>query len=66
LSNGELYTILNNKAATAKKGTIVAIIAANRTDVVISIIEKLPLKTRNTVSEITRDTAANIALITKK
>jgi hypothetical protein len=30
LSNGELYTILTNKAAKGKKGTIVAMIAGTK------------------------------------
>ena len=47
LSNGELYTILTNKAAKGKKGTIVAMIAGTKADVVISIIEKITLKQRN-------------------
>jgi hypothetical protein len=60
LSNGELYTILTNKAAKVKKGTIVAMIAGTKAQTVIAIIEKIPLKLRNTVSEITLDMAANM------
>jgi len=66
LSNGELYTILTNKAAKGKKGTIVAMVAGTKADVVISIIEKIPLKQRNKVTEITLDMAANMGLIAKK
>ncbi|MFV8271563.1 ISL3 family transposase [Flavobacterium sp. GT2N3] len=66
LSNGELYTILTNKAAKGKKGTIVAMIAGTKADTVISIIEKIPLKARNQVTEITLDMAANMGLIAKK
>jgi hypothetical protein len=66
LSNGELYTILTNKAAKGKKGTIVAMIAGTKAQTVIAIIEKIPLKLRNTVSEITLDMAANMGLIAKK
>ena len=66
LSNGELYTILTNKAAKGKKGSIVAMIAGTKADVVISIIEKIPLKQRNKVTEITLDMAANMGLIAKK
>jgi hypothetical protein len=50
LSNGELYTILTNKAAKGKK-TIVAMIAGTKAQTVIAIIEKIPLKLRNTVSD---------------
>jgi hypothetical protein len=39
-SNGELYTILTNKAGKGKKGTIVAMIAGTKADTVTAIIEK--------------------------
>jgi transposase len=57
---------LTNKAAKGKKGTIVAMIAGTKADTVISIIEKIPLKARNQVTEITLDMAANMGLIAKK
>ena len=45
-------------------------IAGTKADTVISIIEKIPLKARNQVTEITLDMAANMAanmgLIAKK
>ncbi|MDI6048177.1 ISAon1 family transposase [Flavobacterium yafengii] len=66
LSNGELYTILTNKAAKEKKGAIVAMVAGTKAETVIAIIEKIPLKVRNKVTEITLDMAANMGLITKK
>ena len=66
LSNGELYTILTNKAAKGKKGAIVAMVAGTKAETVIAIIEKIPLKVRNQVTEITLDMAANMGLIAKK
>jgi transposase len=57
---------LTNKAAKGKKGTIVAMIAGTKAQTVIAIIEKIPLKLRNTVSEITLDMASNMGLIAKK
>jgi transposase len=66
LSNGDLYTILTTKAAKGKKGTIVAMITGTKADTVIAIIEKIPLKARNQVTEITLDMAANMGLIAKK
>ena len=66
LSNGELYTILTNKAAKGKKESIVAMIAGTKADTVISIIEKIPLKARNQVTEITLDMATNMELVAKK
>jgi hypothetical protein len=51
LSNGELYYFTITKQQ--RKGTIVAMIAGTKAQTVIAIIEKIPLKLRNTVSEIT-------------
>ena len=66
LSNGELYTIVTNKAGKGRKGTIVAMVAGTKAETVIAILEKIPLKVRNSVTEITLDMAANMGLIAKK
>ena len=66
LSNGELYTILTNKAGKGRKGIIVAMVAGTKAETVISVIEKIPLKRRNLVKEITLDMAGNMGLIAKK
>ena len=66
LSNGELYTILTNKAGKGRRGTIVAMVAGTKADAVIAVIEKIPLKQRNLVKEITLDMAANMGLIARK
>ena len=57
---------MTNKAAKGKKGTIVAMIAGTKPQIVIAIIAKIPLKLQNTVSEITLDMAANMGLIAEK
>ncbi|WP_332367518.1 transposase [Spirosoma telluris] len=66
LSNGELYTILTNKAAKGGKSSMVAIVAGTKAEIVIEILRKIPEKLRKKVSEITLDMAANMALIAKK
>ncbi|REG90263.1 transposase [Flavobacterium aquicola] len=66
LSNSKLYTILTNKAGKGRKGTIVAMVAGTKTETVISVIEKIPLKQRKLVREITLDMAGNMGLIAKK
>lgn len=66
LSHGELYTILTNKAAKGKKGSIVAIVAGTKAEAVISVLHKIPEKERRKVSEITLDMAGNMELIAKK
>ena len=44
LSNGDLYTILTNKAANGKKGAIVAMIKGTESETVINILKKIPKK----------------------
>jgi transposase len=41
-------------------------IAGTKADAIISIIEKIPLKARNQVTEITLNMAANMGLVAKK
>lgn len=66
LSNGELYTILTNKAAKGKKGVLVAMIQGTQSEKVISIINKIPLESRYLVEEVTLDMASSMNKIVKK
>jgi len=65
MSNGELYTILTNKAAKGKKGAIVAMIEGVKSAKIISILDKIPLSKRNKVKEVTVDMANNMNLVIK-
>ena len=65
MSNGELYTILTNKKAKGKKGSIIAMIKGTKSDDVIKILQKIPLTKRNKVQEITLDMAGSMVLIAK-
>lgn len=60
LSNGELYTIVTNKAAKGRKGTIVAMIKGTQTDQIADVLYKIPERLRNRVEEVTMDMAANM------
>jgi len=66
LSNGELYTVLTNKAAKGKKGALVAMIAGTRSDEIIKVINQIPKKLRQTVEEITLDMAGSMGLVVDK
>jgi len=66
LSDGELYTILTNKAAKGRKGSIVAIIAGTKAETVIEILRRIPVRPCKKVLEITLDMAGNMALIAKR
>jgi transposase len=65
LSQGELYTVLTNKSAKGQKGAIVAIIRGTDSTKVLSILEKISIKKRKLVKEITLDMAANMEKIVK-
>ena len=65
LSQGELYTIVTNKKARGKAGSIVAVIEGTRADKVINHLFKVPAHLRRRVKEITLDMAPNVKLIAK-
>lgn len=66
LTHGELYTVLTNKSAKGKKGSIVAIVAGTSSEQIIPLLQKMPLRQRNKVTEITLDMAGSMNLIAKK
>ena len=66
LSHGELYTIVTNKQAKGKTGTLVAILEGTKSDNIIPLLQKIPQRLRNKVKEITLDLAGNMGLITKR
>jgi transposase len=66
LSNGELYTVLTNKAAKGKKGALVAMIKGTVSDTVIGILNKIPEVKRKKVKEVTLDLAPTMERIVKK
>lgn len=66
LSQGELYTIVTNKDAKGKKGSLVAIVKGTVSETVISILQKIPMKIREQVKEITIDLASSMQLIAKR
>lgn len=66
MSHGELYTILTNKAAKGKKGTLVAILKGTHSETIIPLLERIPAYLRKRVQEITLDLAGSMALIVKR
>ena len=65
LSQGELYTVLTNKKARGRAGSIVAIIEGTKTDKVIKYLSQIPHHQRRRVKEITLDMAPTMKLIAK-
>ena len=66
LSHGELYTVLTNKSAKGKSGTIVAIVAGTSSEKVMEVLQRLPLRLSNKVEEITLDMAGSMNIIAKR
>lgn len=66
LSNGDVYTILTNKAAHGGKGTVAAMIRGVATDVVSSVLKKIPLSKRLKVKTITTDLSSAMMLTVQK
>src|SRR5688572_18347649 len=66
LSNGELYTILTNKEAKGRKGSIVAMVKGTQAQDIIAVLSKLPEKLRHKVKEVTMDMAANMQLAIRR
>ncbi|MHC8950630.1 transposase, partial [Sphingobacterium hungaricum] len=57
---------MSNKHARGKKGTIVAILSGTKSDNIIPLLQKIPLRIRKQVTEITLDLAGNMGLIAKR
>ena len=60
LSNGELYTIVTNKAAKGRKGAIVAMIKGTQAEHIIAVLLRISERLRKQVQEVTIDMAASL------
>ena len=60
LSNGELYTIITNKEAKGGKSAIVAMLKGTQAEQIMTVLERIPVRKRNKVKEVTMDMAANM------
>jgi len=66
LSKGELYTIVTNKSSKSKQKSIVSIIRGTLSKDITEVLEKLPLRQREKVEEVTMDMANNMEASAKK
>lgn len=60
-SNGDLYTIVSSKSAKGRKGTILATVKGTKAEDIIAVLERIPIRLRNKVREVTMDMAPNMA-----
>ena len=65
-SNGELYTIVTNKAAKGQKGALVAMIKGTESGSIIEVLKRIPEASRKKVTEVTLDMAASMHKIVKQ
>ena len=65
LSNGELYTILTNKAGKGKKGCLIAIIEGTESNKIIECLKQIVKEERDKVQEVTLDMAGSMNKIVK-
>lgn len=63
ISQGELYTVLTNKARHGKQGALVAIVKGTKAEIVSEALRRIPASIRETVQTVTRDLAASMAQI---
>ena len=62
LSNGEVYTILTNKAAHGGKGALAAMVRGVASDTVSEILKKVPRELRRKVKTVTTDLSSAMML----
>jgi transposase len=66
LSNGELYTIVTNKAARGRKKAIVAMVKGTQAEQIMATLNRLSIRLRNQVKEVTMDMAANMVMAIRR
>lgn len=66
LSNGEVYTILTNKAAHGGKGALAAMVRGVASNTVSKIFNKIPYSQRSIVKTITTDLSSAMMLTARR
>lgn len=66
LSDGELYTVVTDKAAKGRKGTLIALVRGTRPSAVSAVLMKIPMKERMKVIEVTLDMADTMDWIARE
>ncbi|WP_430613043.1 ISAon1 family transposase [Flavobacterium sp. JP2137] len=66
LSKGELYTIITNKRAKGKKGSLVAIFSGTKVEPIVEKLLTISSKIRRKVREVTLDMASSMKNIVSK
>lgn len=60
ISNGELYTVLTNKAGKGGRGSLVALVEGTKAEDISKVFNKIPLTARLRVQEVTSDFSSSM------
>lgn len=66
LTNGELYTVLTNKAAHGKQGALIAMVEGTKVCEVTPILTTIPFEKRALVTEVTLDMSESMNAMVKQ
>jgi transposase len=66
LSNGELYTVVTNKAGKGRKGSLIAMVKGTKAADVSRILKRIPVQHRMTVTEVTLDMSNSMDWIVRQ
>ena len=66
VSNGELYTIITNKAARGRKGCLIAVVEGTASEQVIEVLERIPQEKLDQVEEVTLDLSDSMRKIIRR
>ncbi len=66
VTNGELYTVLTNKAAHGKQGALVAMMEGTKVGAMTPILATIPFEKRTLVTEVTLDMSESMNAMVKQ
>ena len=66
VTNGELYTVLTNKAAHGKQGALVAMVEGTKVCDITPILAKIPFEQRMRITEVTLDMSESMNAMVKQ
>lgn len=66
VTNGELYTVLTNKAKHGKKGALAAMLEGTRAAEIAPLLSQIPIEKRMIVTEVTLDMSDSMEAIIKR
>jgi transposase len=63
LTQGELYTVVTNASAACQNGSLIAMVKGTKSEEVVNVLKRIPLRARQKVQQVTVDLARNMEKI---